>query len=325
MPDVIGGIDRFRHGVQGDLLHEVLELEVLDDGEDIAIVLGLDGISRPIGDAEILDDAQERLCVLLLGRLMNPVDEGHLVLSVRLLVDHVRGDDAIGQQHELFHEAVRLEPLRRLHGPGNALVVEGDALLGEVEVDAALFLPALAQHLAHHLHQVNGGRLFVLLAVDDVLHLPVGEAVAAADHRFLNSMTVDVSEGVELHEHAVGKALDARLEAAELVGEAFGQHRQGRSHEVDRRGALPRLRIEGGALAHEVTHVGDVDAELEEPVRKLHQRNRVVEVFGRFGVDGEAGEVPQIRAGLELAAEVGLGDLLDLIDDGLRELEREPA
>ena len=102
--------------------------------------------------------------------------------------------------------------------------------------------------------------------------------------------------GVELHDAAQHQAVFAGAQAADVGGELLRQHGNGAIGEVDAGSAQARFEIEIGAGAHVLGHVGDVDLQLVAAVGALGHQHRVVEVAGRFAVDGDDGQAAEIAA-----------------------------
>src|SRR5260370_38926608 len=70
----------------------------------------------------------------------------------------IRGDGAIGGQHELFDEAMSDVALAARDVGHALLFVEFDDLLGEIEVNGAVFVSASVEEKGELLHVAEAGR-----------------------------------------------------------------------------------------------------------------------------------------------------------------------
>ena len=98
----------------------------------------------------------------------------------------------------------------------------------------------------------------------------------------------------DLHLDRHGELVLPRPQRAGAVGQRLGQHRLDGSGHVHARRPPEGLGLQRPARAHVGRHVGDVHPQANHAVVALGGRDRVVEVAGVVGVDGEGGQLPQV-------------------------------
>ena len=117
MPDVIGGIDCFRHGTDSESLDERLgrfALAVIQEGIDM-FVRGLAIAGEFKIEAKALDELAEFANLLGVWIVVYTIDEwfgirrvgGILVLT--LLLTDFCGDNTIGKKHKLLNQVVGIQ------------------------------------------------------------------------------------------------------------------------------------------------------------------------------------------------------------------------
>ena len=185
------------------------------------------------------------------------------------------------------------------HLPG---LVEHELGLGQVEVERAPLVAALAHQLGqlvHALEERHQGRELPAqlgVAVHDALHLLVRHARAAPDHAVVELGLADLALGVELEDRGLGQAVLALDEAADVAGERVRQHGHHAVGEVDGRAAEVGLLVERRAGPDVVRHVGDVHGELPAAAGQAVEADGVVVVARRLGVDGDGVPVAEVGA-----------------------------
>ena len=140
-----------------------------------------------------------------------------------------------------------------------------------------------------------------------------------------NSVVAHLAPGVELEEHALGQAVLAFDEAADLAREGVWQHRHDGLGEVDRGAAQIGLLVEGRAFPHVVRHVGDMHGEAPVPVGKAIEADGIVVVAGRLGVHGDRRPAAKVGPPPDVLGPHLLGDVrrlrLDLLGEALGQVE----
>ena len=112
-----------------------------------------------------------------------------------------------------------------------------------------------------------------------------------------------------------------RDQRADVRRQRLGQHRDGAVGEVDAAAAPERLGVQRRPLAHVVRDVGDRDPQPRTAVRQRFDRDGVVEVARRLGIDGRERHVAQVGAvgavGLAHLLRDPVGDARDVVGKGL--------
>ena len=134
------------------------------------------------------------------------------------------------------------------------------------------------------------------VVLEQLLHLLVGVAAVALDHRVNQVPALHAGLAVHLEDGAVGQLLLAGAQRADEVAEPLGQHGDGAVDKVDAGGAPGRLAVDDGAFGDIVGHVGDVNAHLPQAAVKAADGERVVKVLGVAGVDGAGEHVAVVLA-----------------------------
>ena len=149
---------------------------------------------------------------------------------------------------------------------GHAALGVDELGLDEVEIQAAVGQPAAAQqagqvaHLQEVGHERGQAQALLLVAVEDLLDGRVGQTLGGANERGAEFGSDDFAGRVDLHLDGKSPAVLARAQAADVVGQALGQHGQGQAGEIDAGGALVGLVVEGRAGPDIEGYVGDMDA-----------------------------------------------------------------
>ncbi len=231
------------------------------------------------------------------------------------------GDDLVRGEHELFDEPVRDVARRREDGLDLAELAEQDLALRQVEVDRPPRLAPLPQDLEELVHppEVVQQRRVALEELgrrlgEDRVDVRVRHPLLRADHGAVELLLEKPSVPVDLDLGRERQPVHARVERADPVGEALGQHRNGAAGEVDRGRPLERFAIDRRPFPDVVRDVGDVDAEAVVAVRKDRDIDGVVEVLRRLPVDGDDVPPAQIDPRADLRR-------VDLLGDGVRRRE----
>ena len=109
-----------------------------------------------------------------------------------------------------------------------------------------------------------------------------------------HTMVLNVRQFVHLKDHAIRQFLFIRTQRAYKVAQTFGQHRYGSVYQINGSGTLLRLLVDDRAFFYIVRNVCNVHTHLPIAVGKLHDRERIVEVFSVFRVDGASEHLSKI-------------------------------
>src|ERR1700719_2890047 len=184
------------------------------------------------------------------------------------------------------------------------LVVEFDDLLGEIEVDGAVFVAAGIEeqgqlfHVIEMFYEVGVTHGHLGISLDDFVYVGVGHAFEGTNDSGSHAGAAHVAGGVELHESAHDQAVFVRFQGAHSIGKRFGKHGDGAVGKIDGGAAQASFVIEGAFGSHVVGAVGDVHLKMPAAVGLTLDVNSVVEIAGGFAVDGDDGEVAKILAAL---------------------------
>ena len=210
---------------------------------------------------------------------------------------------------------------------GQELSALGDELgLDEIEVEAPFGQAARPQHVGQSAHFEKAGNdvgiagPLLPVPLEDLEDRRVGHPVGRADDRRGELRLADAAVPVDVEKGGDREPRLAGTQAAEAVREPLGEHGQGQAGEVDARPPLDGLAVERAPGLDVMGDVGDVDAEKPAAVGEPPDADGVVEVLGRFAVDGHGRPVAEIPAALEDRGDVEVGGLLGLAADVLGEL-----
>ena len=290
--------------------------------------------------AHPLDELLEVARRDLRGRLAQAVSERRYELlelvdfeRIRLLVDAIErgdvvgiemcGDGLVGEQHELFDQAMRDVALGGddlLHHP---LVVEHDLRLLEVEVYRAAPVAAPVQDLEELVHQLELRNQFAISGADglvvigeDRVDVGVGHACVAVDDAVVDFIPQNRPFAVDFHQAGLDEPVDVGVQAAETGREVRGKHVNCAIGKVHRRRTLVGFLVERAVFRHVVRDVGDVHAQPVVAVLQPLDRDGVVEVARVLAVDGDRHPGPEVRPAGEVAL-ADLGSELARLGDGL--------
>ena len=128
--------------------------------------------------------------------------------------------------------------------------------------------------------------------------------------------------GVELHDATEHEAVFIGAQAADVCRKLLGQHGDGAIGEIDAGAADAGFKVEGGAGADVLGHIGDVNLKLITTMGALADEHGVVEVARGLAVDGDDGQRAEVGpAGGGVLVEVR--DAAGLGEDGLGKEARQ--
>lgn len=155
-------------------------------------------------------------------------------------------------------------------------------------------------------------------AVQNRLHLAVGQARVRTDHALRDAEFSAVCRMVKFHDAGERQAVFARTEGADVVGEFLRQHGQNRFREIDAGAAAVRLLIQRAARPDVRGDVRDMHAQNPAVFRRL-DGDGVVEILAVIPVDGERHPVPKILSARAIARGDGFRNRLRILFHGGRE------
>ncbi len=237
-------------------------------------------------DVEVGELGQQQLDRLRIGALV------HAVQRLASPGCQERADAFVGEDHELLHQHVSVR-LAFEAGVGDAAVaVEAIDHLGRLHLQGPAREAPRAQLPRQHVVELEH--------LDDLgrcvtgLRLTVGQARVRADHR---AVELRLAVGRNLDGHA--EPVLVRTERAEVVGKLVREHRRNRARYVGRERPQRCTAVERRPGPDEIRDVGDVHPGANA-VRLAPERERVVEVLRRVGVDRVREEVAQIDTVVQL-------------------------
>ncbi len=301
MPDVLRAVLRLLQGAQEHGLEQLHVRSLARGLEQLRIVLRRGLVAARELQSEFLQELAQ-VCELLRSRsFVNAVERGLFVLGEKIGCADVR------RKHALFDDAmgvVALDPVDALDAPFR---VEDELGFDRLEVDRAPLLARLEERpeeLVQQLQARQQGFQFqprLSFGIGErCRNRSIGEPGARAHHRRIEAIAADLAPGADRHVADHAQAVDFSVERAQAVRELLGKHRNDAAGKVDRVAALARLQIESVATLHVVAHIRDGNDQAE-PSARLFAVHGVVEIPGRFAVDGDELERSQILPAGEVA------------------------
>ena len=105
---------------------------------------------------------------------------------------------------------------------------------------------------------------------------------------------LDIGLSIELEDDAVTELFLIGTQRADEVTEAFREHGDGTVDEVDTRGTVVGLLVDGRTFLHIVRDIGDMHAHLPKTAIQLADGEGIVEVLGILGVDGTGEDIAEV-------------------------------
>jgi hypothetical protein len=179
------------------------------------------------GVADGSEKGTQFLALLLFRRLVDTVGDGELPLL------SVSGDNLIREDHELLDQAVRIQLGRPKNVDWEALLVEYNPSLGEVEIERSPLLSCSSKHLRQSIQLVQslvGPSVDRLFSVENLLYLLIVEPMCASNPAPLKAMLVQHSTRVENQEERERQPVLALDQRTGSRGECVGKHRDDLIH-----------------------------------------------------------------------------------------------
>src|SRR5260370_1235027 len=232
----------------------------------------------------------------------------------------IRGDSAIGGEHEFFDETVSDIALAARDIGHALLFVEFDDRLREIEIDGATFVAAGVEQQSEFLHIAEAGRErgvtlgHFRVGFEDFVDVGVGHALGGANDAGSHARGFHIAGGVEFHERAHDQAIFVGLEGTHAVREGFGKHGDSAIGKVNGGAAEACFLVERRASSNVVRDVGDVDLQVPA-VGAVLDGAGIVEIARGFSVDGGDREVAEIFAAGALGLAAGLRATLGFVQN----------
>ena len=320
VPDIVGRIGRFGHRTDRQRRNDVLFLTTvyfLHQPVDLLrhglVSLRLHLIAEP------RYETAELRHFIGVGLVMNPVYERAIaVLHSFALAAYEFGHLAIGQQHELLDQLVRLFDLLEINAQRFAVLVQFELRLVALEIDRTVAETLGAQLLSQVVQQQDFVGQIASSRFDHVLRFLISEPAVGINHRPPEPFLLHFGFGAQLENRRKTQFFFVRAQRAQSVRQPFGQHRHRSVDQVDRRGAGLSLGVDHIARMHVVRHVGNVYADFEITVRQAPDRKRVVKILRIGRVDRKGRHAAHIAPAGDLLRIDRIGNLLGLLFDLLR-------
>src|SRR3984893_7326197 len=147
----------------------------------------------------------------------------------------------------------------------------------------------------------------------------------AADHAFGEADAFRMTALVELNENGMRESIDTRIETANAVAQAFGQHRDHAVRKINAVSAPAGFAIERSVGIHISRNVGNVNSESPARLRRvdLVHMNGVVKIARVIRVDSDNEFFAQILTAFEHPRIDGLGNPIRFIDNCARKFRRQ--
>ncbi len=288
---------------------------------------------EPLRRARVVDVDAQAVALGQRGELLHAVAVGRVVDAPQRILAALAeagGDRLVGRQHELLDHRVGLALARiaaRLADVAHQariVLVELDEGLGQIEVERTALHAQRAQLARQRIHRAQRRQVrLVLLALAARVagqrrrDTGVVEPRAGMNHRRAEVAPDDLRVLVEVDLRDHRQPILLGHQRAQARRQRLGQHRDRAARQVDAAAAAPRLDVDRRALAHVVRDVGDRDPQARAAVRQPFDRDRVVEVARRLGIDRQEGDLAQVGAigalGRQHLLRHALGDARDLV------------
>ena len=308
--DVVGRVVGFGHRPDGECRDDILFGLALDAPEELVHLLG-DG--TPLGGLEDMAEAEDELPEVLqlvdVRFVVDAIDHRAVRLAAPHLPAELR-DAAVGQQHELFDQLVRLLLFLEIDAQRLAVFIEFELRLGTVEADGSAPEPFAPHGLRQPVERQYLLGEVAAAGFDHLLRLLIGEAAVGIDYRAAEPLVVELELLVENEDRREAETLFVGPQRAKFVAEPFGQHRHRAIDQIDRCAAGFGFGIDDRARTHIVRDIGDVNADLPQSLSGLADRQRIVEILGIGRIDRKG------RHGAEVAP-FGIVLLRDCLRNGV--------
>ena len=230
---------------------------------------------------------------------MGAVDQLLLLLLQRLRRRH------IGEDHELLDQLVGVKARRHDHPVHGSIGIQQDLAFGQIKIErralGALDLQGLIGGPEGTQHGLDDRRGDVIhMAVNRRLGLGIGELGRRAHHDAVEGMAALAPLLADDHAHGERRPVHERLQGAQIVRNALGQHGHDAVGEIDGVAAIQRFPVQRAMGAHIGGDIGDGDGQHEAAfvirIRIGLRMDRVIVILGVGGIDGDEGQIAPVFA-----------------------------
>ena len=294
---IVGRIFSLLHSPDGDRFDQILFRLALDGVEQVVDAFGNIRL-RTLGlqvISEAADEGGEVLHLVGIGEFVDTIDEGLFRLALWRTTDKFCYG-AVGKEHELLNQLIRLFRFLEIDAQRLALLVDFKFHLVTLEVDGAVAEATVAKLFRQVVEGENCLFAIALAGFDDFLRLLVGEAAVALDDCPANARVDDIRFVIHFEDSREAKFFLVRPQRADLVAETFGQHRNRAVHQINGGRTVESLSVDDALGVDVVRNVGDMDTDLPIPILQFSSGKRVVEVLRILRVDGKRQDLAEILA-----------------------------
>ena len=201
--------------------------------------------------------------------------------------------------HELLDKHMGRVPLSPYDRLGPALHIKDYLRLRQVEIKASpghASFPDKACKLAHQVEVIDKvripGTLLFLALLNYPAHGGIRHPPVASYQALVEFPAPSPAPGVKVHLHGKSRAVLARAQAAQVLGERPGQHWHHASGEVYARAPAPGLKVNGAVPRNIMPHVRYMDPEPVAPIKPANAY-RVVKILCALAIDRHCGQSGQ--------------------------------
>ncbi|MND59648.1 hypothetical protein D3C80_508500 [compost metagenome] len=290
MADIVRAVDRLTLCAQHNLIDQFLMISTFNSFEN-TIELARSEFSTL---CEVHIKRAEKLTQAFLlcecRRIVNTEDQRLATCFKHFSRGH------IGLNHELFDELMRIKPFRHDDLIDLAVRCQQNFLFWKVQLERFTGIATTLQCCIGVPQRLENGieyrcGLIVGRTVNRCLCLRIGQFCSRTHQNAVELVRLLVTVGIEHHTHCKCRAIFQFTQRAEIVGNAFWQHRYNPVGEVDRIAAFQCFTIECGIRAHIGCNIGNSDDnDMSAGIIRVRIGlciDRVVMILGICRIDGD--------------------------------------
>ena len=220
------------------------------------------------------------------------------------------GHRAVGQQHELLYQLIRILRGAEINAERLAVFINLKLHLLAVKGDSAFLKTAFAELLGEPIQRPERlrkpfpflrYRLWLILLEDDRLRLFIAQAEIRADDRSFYRIMLHLCFIIQRKYYREGELIFVGPKRTNAITQALWEHRNGAINQIDRRSAVITLLVDNRARTHIVRDVSDMYAYFYRAILIFAVGKGIIEVLRIAGVDGESEHIAHVVATLNLA------------------------